>query len=341
MENKYNRLFDIIGSSFGVSGYSYETAKAFKDFSTGLGFISGIDSIGSVSSYLPQKTRRQKNVVITAHLDTIGYVVCEYPESKEIAVSKVGSPYLEGSQSGMLLSSSGKKIEVKITDIEEDTEEEGVSDFAYIEIKNKADLEHIRIGDPIAYYNPPVNKPQGKYTGAYMDNKASIVAMMLAMENLVKHQPTSALYNVYFILTSMEEIGSHGVKAAIQKIKPEFAINMDVFPVYGKRQLSDGVYISRGPFINDILYNFTRGLAVDNKIPHKTGVGAPSDGSDVEYIIPINGGTPVCEIGVPCVGLHTPEEIVSKKGLQSTADLLSCICRNIDQVTSLIEKTHC
>lgn len=340
MKNKYDSLFNIIGSSFGVSGYSYETAKAFKDFSTDLGFVSGIDSIGSVSSYLPQKTHRQKNVVITAHLDTIGYVVCEYPESEEICVSKVGGPYLGGLHKGVLLSSSGKKILVEITDIDEDDDEES-SDYAYIEVEDKNDLEYIHIGDPIAYHNPPVNRPKGKYTGAYMDNKASIIAMMLAMGGLAKQRPVSAMYNLYFILTSMEEIGSHGVKAAIQKLKPEFAINMDVFPVYNKRSLSDGVYISRGPFINDVLYSFMRGLAVDNKIPHKTGVGAPGDGSDAEYIIPINGGTPVCEIGVPCMGLHTPEEIVSKRGLQSTADLLTCVCRNIDQVTSLIEITQC
>jgi putative aminopeptidase FrvX len=264
--------------------------------------------------------------MVTAHIDTIGYLVYRINNST-LKLVKVGSPNEEG-RFQCTLKTDTDKYDITVLDYDED------SDYADADLEEGIWYKNIQVGDPIYYKNVLVNKPRGKFTGAGLDNKSGIAVVIKAMQELSSMKNLDC--NIFFVLPAMEEIGSYGSHAAVSKIKPTFVINIDVFPVSTRRELSIGTIILRGSVLNNELFRYARNEAVLNKIPYEVGVARPDDLSCVNDILGVNGGTPCCELGIPCLNLHSPNEIVSKKSINSTTKLLVTLCSSSKKLKSLV-----
>jgi len=332
MKSRHLELFTEISKACGVSGYTDEVAAIFMREANRLGLQCSRDALGSVSAIVPSKVvtnNTKHNVMITAHIDHVGYVVLKKDKkTNELRLAKVGLPCLEGDYYCISRTPNGD-IDVVVTDEGEDEPY-----FARAVLEDECAIDKISIGDPIFYNNILESKPRGKFTGAFMDNKASIMAMIMAMEQVAKLRTN--YHNLFFVLTSFEETGAYGAITATAKIKPAFAIVLDVFPVDSRSELSKGVIINKGPVYNPMLVDYIVKKATDNKISHEVLVPSPDGESDANYIIWQNGGTPVCEIGIPCINIHFPDEMVSKKSLLCTVKLLSAVCLGTREVTNLI-----
>ena len=332
MLQKHIDLFYTLASSCGVSGNSYEVASIFLNEAKRLGLQCNCDSLGSISAALFTKfhhmTPTKNNILISAHIDHTGYIVYEKPKTGvELSLYPVGVPLLEGKCDGIIKTHHGKLNGI-IIDSQKDYEP------SIFRLKNKDDLEKVNIGDIVYYKNNLLEKPKGKFTAPYMDNKASILSLLMVMERIATYSILDK--SLFFVLSEFEEIGAYGIIAAVNKIKPLFAINLDVFPVHSSKELNSGVIINIGTIFNKTLIEFAKTQAIDNKIPFTLSVPSPEDESDSNYILPQNGGTPCCEIGVPCLNVHQPNEVVSKKSIQDTANLLFYMCTNLNNVKDLI-----
>jgi len=331
MNKRHEALFSRLSNACGVSGYTSEVSTIFKEIAGGYGLQCGMDSMGSVSAVLQPKEVSgfsRNRIMISAHLDTVGYIVAEKEDDTgTLKLYKVGLPSLEGTTNGIIKTSTGRLF-VKI-------EDKGIDEYtALVILEDKKDILKVEIGDPVFYNNSLIASPKGKFTAAFMDNRASILIMLMAMEKIIKAGTT--INTLFFVLTEFEEIGGYGAIAATNKIKPSFAINLDVFPVEKKSHLSFGTAISRGMIYNPILVNYAISLAKKYKIPYELKATSPENESNSNFILPQNGGTPCCEIGPPCVNIHLPNEIVSKKSLDSTADLLTYMCLSSHTIKNLI-----
>ena len=332
MKSHHLALFKELSKACGVSGYTNEVASIFMREAHRLGLQCSKDAIGSVSAALPSKiitSGIKRNIMITAHIDHVGYIVFKKDiKNKELKLAKVGYPCLEGDYTCILKTKEGS-IKIIVTD-------EGEEELYYAKaiLNDYSDINKISEGDPVFYDNVIKNKPQGKFTGAFMDNKASILSMIMAMEKITTSNTN--YHNLFFVLTSFEETGGYGAITAATKIKPEFTIVMDVFPVENKRELSCGVVINKGPIYNKILIDYTEKKAKENNIQYKIAVPPPDGESGASYIIWQNGGTPVCEIGIPCINIHLPNEIISKKSLLCTSKLITSMCLGTKEITNLI-----
>ena len=318
-------LFRELVYRCGVSGYSSEVSSLFIREAKKLNLIHGKDILGSVSAVIPStdKTDSKKpRVMITAHLDHVGYIVADNKlKDNKIKLYPIGAPFLEKNHAGIIKTEKGK---IDTTIIVKDIETNDI----YAEILDEEDLKDIQIGD-VVYYAPNMDLTiKGKITAPFMDNKVSIFVLMQTMEKIMKKNKNKA--TLYFVLPSMEEVGGYGAAAVTDKIKPHISINVDTFPVDYKRDLNTGPIILRGPIYSSILGNNIEAQAKTYKIPHKRGVCSPEDESDSNIIVGRNGGILCSEIGIPCMNVHFPNETVSLKSIRGTIDLLTHVCQNID-----------
>lgn len=326
MKKKHEYILRELSSLCGVSGYSTDIAKVFLREAKKLSLACAGDSLGSVSASMPANKPLPgvtKRIMVSAHVDTVGYMVT-HVNHKELELVKIGGPVLEGAVEGGL-KTKAKTIPITIVD---DGEEE-LSAKAYV--NDPENLPLVRPGDPVFFSNELEAKPRGKFTGPGLDNKAGILALMMVMEKLA----TSECYhNLFFVLPALEELDSQGVYAAVQKIKPAFVINIDTFE--SEARLSRGPGIQRGPVYNSELVEYAEDVATKNKIQYTLDACSDRAHSDMDLILQANGGTPGCEILIPCYNLHTPNERVSKKDIELTYKLVYKMCLELKSEINLV-----
>lgn len=314
-----------------ISGNSEEVGHVFIDEASLYGCICGFDALGSVSARINANNvppgQTPPRLMISAHIDTIGYLVRDVERSNKfvdgnIILGRVGAPNLSYYADGRIKTSSGY-YEVKISD---DGDEENLA-LCRISENN---LDKVQIGDPV-FFNNPAKITRGKIRASGLDNKASITSIMLFIKKISLYK--NLKYNIFCVLPEVEETRwSQGVFAATNKIKPHFAINLDVLPVYKENRLGRGVAICTGPLINKKLFHFVKSIAEQFKIKHIIKAEPGMLSSDLDMIVLANGGTPAIEINIPCYGLHSPNEVVSKKDVLGASELLYRICTNLDSL---------
>ena len=326
MKNRYSDLLRELVSSCGISGYSSDINSIFFREAKKLNLNFASDCLDSASvvmlsdNPIPGITKR---VMLSAHVDSPGYMVTNI-DYKSLELVKIGNPVLSGITKGLLKTVYGF-IDVEIVDGGEEDLKASAS------ILNEKEIPYVNNGDPVYFSNTLLNKPNGKFTGPRLDNKAGILVLLMVMEKLSNaHSP----HNFFFVLPALEELGSQGIFAAVNKIKPMFVINIDTYDT--KRTLSKGPAIHRGPVYNSELVKFTEGVAKENNIPYKIEALSEEGYSDADKVLYANGGTPCCEIGIPCFNLHSNMECVSKKDIELTFKLVYKMCMNLEKELDLI-----
>jgi putative aminopeptidase FrvX len=199
---------------------------------------------------------------------------------------------------------------------------------------NHEDRNKINIGDPVFFYSE-VKKSRGRYLSSGLDNKSGILVLTMLMKELLEAR--SLYHNVFCVLPSLEEVGgSHGAFTAAEKIKPFFAINVDVLNTTCKSEVGKGVHICVGPLINRVLSDTAIDVATKLNIPYRIKIEPGYLSSDTEEIVKANGGTPTLEINISCHNIHSPLEMVSKKDIQGAVKLLKGICDISNDIITLI-----
>lgn len=322
----------------GLSGYTCDIGKFVLGEAKKLNIITGVDVFGSVSALIsvPPMVSNGRRIMISAHMDSCGYLISDIGKTTgRLLLKRTGTPSFEGRFSGKLFSKD-KVISIKI-------EDEGVDDdIEYLDELYECtatghvspdDLHHICIGDVVQYDSPISKSLHGKYTGAFLDNKAGVAALMCVMENLSKNNKLSD--NFYCVFTELEEISDSASFSAAAKIKPHIHVCIDICPHKKRKDVGNKVVIYTGPLYNKVLVNLAIKTAQDSKIPYEIKVMPEDTLSEVVGVIKAAGGVACVEFGIPGFNLHTPNELVSKKGLTNTIKLVYNYCLNLGGIKSL------
>jgi endoglucanase len=331
MKKKHLGLLKEMIHSCGLSGYNEESSAIFLREAQKLNLICGLDSLGSAAAKIPASDVRfthykAKNILICSHHDTHGHLVHSINGDGTFNLRTASLETCEGKEG--IIRADGGILPIKFFDVDE---EEGTAKAK--PINKDLDYSIIKEGDVVTLKPWLEEKIRGKLSGTFLDNKVGCLITTVLMEELVKIEYIP--HNVFIVHTSFEETGdSWGARAAVEKIKPYFVINVDMGPVESKSQLGKGPLIYIGPRFNKILTNMAIQLCNDLKIPYVTEVCAEEASSDLDVIPPLNGGTPVCEISFPGMNYHEYEEHVSKKDIYRIVKLLIAMCTNSESLVS-------
>lgn len=185
----------------------------------------------------------------------------------------------------------------------------------------------VRVGDLVAFATPPTDLAGDVISGHSLDNRASVAAVTVCLEELqhIKHG-----WDVYAVATAQEEETFIGGFTSPYEIQPQLAVAVDVTFAKGPGSsdwrtvpLGKGITLDLGPNTHPKLWEEFKALAERLELPFAMGVYPSGSGTDAYPMQVVNEGIPTMVVGIPLRYMHTPVEVVSYKDINRAGHLLA------------------
>ena len=188
-----------------------------------------------------------------------------------------------------------------------------------------ADLVHV--GDVVSFTQPPLELSGETIAGHTLDNRASVAALTVCLEEL---QSRPHVWDVWAVATTQEEIGMIGATGSTFELHPTIAIAVDVTFAKGPgasdwqtSPLGKGPTLCMGPNIHPALHKAMKDLADRLEIPYGLEYAPRHTGTDSYAMQVVTEGVPTLVVGIPLRYMHTPVEVVAIKDIQRAGRLLA------------------
>jgi len=179
--------------------------------------------------------------------------------------------------------------------------------------------------------------------GRAMDNR--IGGFMIAeVARLLKQNKKKLPFGLYIVNAVQEEIGLRGAEMIARRIKPNIAIITDVThdthtPMVNKIIEGDvscglGPTLAYGPAVHNKLLELVQRVASSKKIPVQLRTVSRSTGTDTDSFAYANDGCPSVLISIPLRYMHTTVEMLHKRDIEQTIELM------YETLLSLTPKTN-
>src|SRR6266542_704123 len=200
----------------------------------------------------------------------------------------------------------------------------------------------ISIGDAGVIDSRTIEFPNGRLVSRSIDDR---IGAFVALEAARRYAEKPGAARVVAVATTQEEIASLGGGAGVCAtcIGPQMAIVVDVtFSIdhpglekkeYGEAKMDGGPVLTRGSIISPVAVNLLRSVAEKNSIPYSLQAAGRSTGTDADAIHIAREGVPTALVSVPNRYMHSPNEMVSIRDLDRTAELIAETCRNVTSKT--------
>lgn len=185
----------------------------------------------------------------------------------------------------------------------------------------------IHVGDLISFDNPPVELTGDVLSGHSLDNRASVAALTVCLEEL---QSKSHIWDVWAVATTQEEETFGGAATSAHHLNPDLAVVVDVTYAKGPGangwetfQMGKGPTLGWGANLHPFLYKQFKELADKFEIPVSMEIMPTHSGTDAYAIQVARQGIPTMLVEIPLRYMHTPVETVAVKDIQRTGRLLA------------------
>jgi len=185
----------------------------------------------------------------------------------------------------------------------------------------------VRVGDLVSFANEPLELAGDVISGHSLDNRASVAAVTICLEEL---QNKPHLWDVWAVATVQEEVTFLGASSSAFAIRPQMAIVVDGAFAKGPGAngwqtfpLAKGVGLGVGPNMHPFLYKRLKELAERLEIPWFLDVTPAHSGTDAFAVQTTAEGIPTALVEYPLRYMHTPVEVVAVKDIQRVGRLLA------------------
>ena len=192
----------------------------------------------------------------------------------------------------------------------------------------------VRIGDLVSFATQPVELAGDALVGHSLDNRASVAALTVALEEL-KH--SAHAWDVYAVATVQEEETLGGGFTSPFEIQPQLAVAIDVTFAKGPGAgdwrtfpLGKGVTLGWGPNTHPRLFDAFKAVAERIDLPYAVEVYPQHSGTDAMGIQLVAQGIPTMVLSIPLRYMHTPVEVVSLKDVARAGRLLAAFVASLE-----------
>ena len=299
-----------------------------------------VDPLGNIIALCKGKKHSDKKLMISAHMDEVGFIVTYITDSGLIKFAPVGGidkriafgKRVRIGKESILGVVGGKALH----HLEGDEKSKAVKfDRLYIDIgaNSREEAEkYVSLGDSIHFDNSYVLLGD-KIKSKAIDDRAGCAVML----DMIRQ---GAMYDTYFTFVVQEEIGLRGSTAAAFTVDPDYAIVLESttaadIPASSddKRvcELGKGAVVSfmdRSTMYDKTLYKLAFDIASEKGIAVQTKTMV-AGGNDAGAIHKSRGGVKTAAISVPCRYLHSPSCVISKSDLMSVRSLAGELSKRI------------
>ena len=334
-------LKELISIS-GLSGFETPAAKLIEEKWHPLTDEMEVSPLGSLHG-LKRGSGKGKSIMIATHMDAIGLIVKKV-DDEFLYISNLGGidiRVLPGQE--VTVHSESGDLPGVIVQPPAHLLPEGAAKGAIAMQHLLIDLglsarqvaRKVKIGDTISFATEPTEISGGLVAGHSLDNRASVAALTLCLEEL---QSRNHVWNVWAAATVQEELGHMGARTSAFKIRPDLAIAVDVTFAKGPGvssweafELGSGPTLGWGAVNHPALFDQFKQLAGKLEIPFGVEILPGRSGTDGDDLQVVAEGIPTLVVSIPLRYMHTPVEVIAVKDVQRTARLLAEFIAMLDE----------
>lgn len=352
MEQLLRKLTEL----HGPCGYEQPVSKWVRDTVQPLADEVHVDALGNVTA-TKKGTSPGPSMIMTAHMDEVGFIIKKIEKNGLLRFEKLG-----GNDDRFLLT---QKVQIRtkkglITGVIgsisahyakfDDTALVRNHRQLYIDVgvstKEGAEELGVELGSPVTWF-PQMdylgNETTGRFVGKGFDDRAGCAVLIQILEEL---QDTAHAGELTAIFTVQEEVGLRGAQVAARHTSADLAIAIDTTAVSDTPEtvMDDTLALGKGtgikvldlsliahPAVKDKL----KELAEERQIQYQMEV-FPGIGTDGGAMSLANRGIPTGVLSIPSRYAHSPVEVIDKKDLTATKDLLKAFILSLHETSSFL-----
>ena len=322
---------EFVFSAFGVSGREDCVRERIASHAGRLVDEILNDATGSLICVKKGKNHGRKKIMLSAHMDTIGFVVTYIDERGFLRFSEVGGQpeaYLLGKrvvfESGTIGVIGTEKAEY-LKNLKKDKM------FIDIGARDAGEAgKLVRIGDTCAVHAPAV-QTGGVITGGWIDDRIGCFVLLEVLERVGEHP-----HDLLFVFSSQEEVGLRGAKTSAYKLEPDIGLVVDVTDssdlpegeITGSSAMGKGAAIKvmdGSVIVQRDLVDYLCALAEKYGIPYQRDV-LRHGGTDTHEIQLSRGGVIAGGVSIPTRYIHSAGEMCAEADVQACVDLTTKFC---------------
>jgi endoglucanase len=285
------------------------------------------DNLGNLIVFKKGRNRPKNKLILCAHMDEVGFIVTGINADGFLSLSAIGGisdTVIYGRhiifKNGITGVIGGKPVH-QLEGEEKEKQPKLSALYADIGAASKEEAEkHISLGD-VAYFTSQYSEfGTDCIIGKAIDDRLGCALML----DLLK---TELEYDVHFVFTVQEEVGTRGAGVAAFTVKPDFALVLeattacDIPSVENEKQvcrLNAGTvvpFMDKGTVYDKELYNLAFNTAKENnlKCQTKTQVAGGNDSAAIHKSV---GGIRTISLCAPCRYLHSPSCVINKNDVR-------------------------
>jgi endoglucanase len=327
-----------LSNAHGVSGSENEVREIVREELEDFADEIREDAMGNLICI---RNGRDRKLMITAHMDEIGFAVKHIDDKGFIRVAPIGGWFSQIAL-GQRVVLYGKRKIVGVVGckpphlMKEDERKKAVEiKDMFIDIgassKDEVIKMGVNIGTPVAVDREVKEMANNRLTGKAFDNRVGLAMMIESFKE------TETKDSVYAVATVQEEVGLKGARVSAFAIEPQAAIAVDTcvaadFPgsetSYMDIKLGNGPAITvidasgRGLIASPKVLEWLRETAEQHKIPYQLEV-AEGGTTDATAIQLTKAGIPAGVISIPARYIHSPVEVIDLRDLEHGIDLIA------------------
>ena len=323
-------------STSGLSGFETPAAQLIEDAWKPLTDELSQSALGSVHGLKRGSGKDPRpSVMVATHMDAIGLIVSQI-NGEFLHIANIGGIDIRvlagqavnvhaetGSLPGIIVQPPAHLLP------------EGAADGAValkhllvdVGLSARQVARKVKVGNPISFATEPTEMSGGTLAGHSLDNRASVAALTLCLEEL---QTRNHIWDIWAAATVQEETGLKGAQTSAFALRPDLAIAVDVTFAKGPGanswetfELGSGPTIGFGAVIHPFLHGQFKELAEKLEMPFSVEILPAGSGTDGDVLQQTAEGIPTIVISIPIRYMHTPVEVVATKDIQRTARLLT------------------
>ena len=197
--------------------------------------------------------------------------------------------------------------------------------------KKEVEALGIHIGAVVTYQEGIYELANDFIIGRAFDNRVGGF-MIAEVARLLKENKKKLPFGLYIVNAVQEEIGLRGAEMIARRIKPNIAIITDVThdthtpminkAIEGDIECGKGPSLAYAPAIHNKLLAIVENAAKAKKIPVQFRTLSRSTGTDTDSFAYANEGCPSVLISMPLRYMHTTVEMIHKKDIVDTIQLM-------------------
>jgi len=302
-----------------------------------------IDNMGNITTI--RKGRKNKKVMVAAHMDEIGFMVSHIDENGFLRFVPLGGfdPKTLTAQRVIvhgkkdLIGVMGSKPIHMMTAAEREKVVPLTDYFIDMGMPKKEVDKYISVGNPVTRERQLIE--MGNCVNCKsLDNRLSVFILLETLKVL-----KNPAYDVYGVFTVQEEVGIRGASVSALKIQPDFGLGLDItiaYDVPGAKAHEKVTELGKGTAIKVMdssvicdyrMVDFMKKTADKHKIKWQPEI-LPAGGTDTAGIQRMTAGGAISGcISIPTRHVHQVIEMADKSDIRGSIDLLKNCLQDMDK----------